>query len=173
MLKRKMLLGALIASSLYVVPMPAAAQVGFYIDVAPPPVRYERAPVYRSGQVWVPGYWDWRGHRHVWVRGHYVRERPGYVYYAPRWEERDGRWFLERERWHRGDHHSYYGGRGYGDRYSYYGGRGYGDRDRDGIPNRYDNDRDNDGRPNHRDRDIDGDGVPNYRDAYPNNPRRY
>lgn len=161
MLKRKMLFGALIASSLYVVPMPAAAQVGFYIDVAPPPVRHEHVPVHRSGHVWVPGYWDWRGHHHVWVAGHYIRERPGYVYYAPRWEQRDGHWFLERERWHRGDHQSSYGG------------RGHGDRDRYVTRNRHDNDRYNDGRPNHRDRDFDGDGVPIYRDPYPDNPRRY
>ena len=62
----------------------------------------------------------------------------------------------------------------------------YGDRDRDGIPNRYDNydnrrtwnqrawgDRDHDGIPNAYDKDRDGDGVRNNRDAAPNNPTRY
>lgn len=170
MLKRKLLLGSMLASSIYVMPLPAAAQVGFYVDIAPPPVRYETVPHHREGHVWVPGYWDWRGHGHVWIRGHWVRERPGYVYYAPRWEDRGGRWYLERERWHRSNYHGHsgYGHSGYG-----YASRGYRDSDRDGIPNRYDNDRDSDGRPNHRDRDIDGDGVPDHRDAYPNNPRRY
>lgn len=160
MLKRKLLLGAMLASSIYVMPLPAAAQVGFYVDIAPPPVRYEPVPYHRPGYVWVPGYWDWRGNGHVWVRGHYVRDRPGYVYYSPRWEDRGGRWYLEHGRWDRGHRHHGYD-------------RGYRDSDRDGIPNRYDRDLDNDGRPNHRDRDIDGDGVPNYRDSYPNNPRRY
>lgn len=58
----------------------------------------------------------------------------------------------------------------------------YGDRDRDGIPNRYDNrrawgDRDHDGIPNAYDRydnrfarDRDRDGVPNRYDRAPNNP---
>jgi hypothetical protein len=61
----------------------------------------------------------------------------------------------------------------------------YGDRDRDGIPNRYDNydnrrawgDRDHDGIPNAYDRydnryarDRDRDGVPDRYDRAPNNP---
>jgi hypothetical protein len=57
----------------------------------------------------------------------------------------------------------------------------YGDRDRDGIPNRYDNynnqaqvpnrrDQDRDGIPNRYDRDRDGDGVPNQWDRAPANP---
>lgn len=128
MMKRKLLLGAMIASSLYVLPMPAAAET--YIKVAPPAPRHEKAHSHRNGHVWVPGYWDWRGQRHVWVKGHYVRERPGYVYHAHRWQERDGRWVLERGRWNRGP---------------------AGDRDRDGIPNRLDRDKDNDGVRNRND----------------------
>ena len=107
------------------VPSPVAAQV--YFNVAPPPARVEVMPAPRSGWVWVPGYWDLRGHRHHWVPGHWERERRGYRFSEPRWVERDGRWYLERPRWHRGD------------------------RDRDGVPNRYDRDRDGDGVPNRRD----------------------
>ncbi len=65
-------------------------------------------------------------------------------------------------------------------------GGAYGDRDRDGIPNRYDNnnnyrnqaqvpnrrDQDNDGIPNRYDTDRDGDGRPNQWDRQPANPHR-
>ena len=58
----------------------------------------------------------------------------------------------------------------------------WGDRDRDGIPNAYDQrnnnrqqargDRDRDGVPNRYDTDRDGDGVPNTWDGKPGNPYR-
>jgi hypothetical protein len=79
-----------------------------------------------------------------------ARERPGYFWHPSRWEQRDGRWYLEKGRWDR-------------QRYARWderrGPRPYGDRDRDGIPNA-------------ADRDRDGDGVPNRRDARPDNPYR-
>jgi hypothetical protein len=78
----------------------------------PPPPRFERVPHPRRGYVWVPGYWQWRGHHHVWVPGTWIVARPGYAYGNPRWIERDGRWYFERGRWR--------------------------DRDRDGIPDRFD-----------------------------------
>jgi len=81
------------------------------VQVAPPPLRVEAIPTPRRGYAWVPGYWNWRGQRHVWVAGSWMRERQGYRYDAPRWQERDGRWTQERGRWSRRD------------------------RDRDGVPN--------------------------------------
>jgi len=45
------------------VPALARTNVDFYVNVAPPPVRYEVAPAPRAGYVWVPGFWDWRGKR--------------------------------------------------------------------------------------------------------------
>jgi hypothetical protein len=114
-----------------------ASGAATYVDVrvAPPAPRMEVVPVARPGYVWVPGHWDWRGHRHVWVGGHWERERRGYVYQNPTWVHDGDRWVLRRGAWSRGD------------------------RDRDGVPNRYDNDRD-------------GDRVPNRYDHHPNNPRR-
>ncbi len=102
-------------------------QHGIFIP-APPPPRREAVPHARKGQVWVPGYWDWRGHRHVWVAGHFEKVRPGYRYRTPQWEQRDGRWELHRGGW---------------------------DRDGDGIANRNDRDRDGDGVPNRRDHQPD------------------
>ncbi len=119
-----------------------------YVREAPPPPRYEPVPHPRHGYVWAPGHWEWRGHRHDWVGGMWIAERPGYVYRAPAWRQRDGGWYMEQNGWARGD------------------------SDHDGIPNRYDNDRDNDGVPNRHDRDRDGDGVPNRYDAHPDNPHR-
>jgi len=70
---------------------------------APPPLRAEVMPAPRAGHVWVPGYWAWQGHRHVWHRGTWVRARPGFVYSSPSWTQRDGRWEFREGRWARGD----------------------------------------------------------------------
>ena len=154
----------------------AAAPISVDIRVAPPAPRYEVVPAARDGYMWVPGHWDWRGRRHHWVSGTWVRERPGYVYTQPTWVNNDGRWYLYRGEWaRRGDRD----GDGIPNRFDRNDGR-YRDRDRDGIPNRWDrvdnrkraHDRDRDGIPNRLDRDRDGDGVRNTRDARPDNPNR-
>ena len=120
---------ALLTASLGSVSLPATAQpYGVSISVAPPAPRVERMPAPRRGYVWVPGYWNWNGHRHTWVAGNWVRERRGHVYAQPQWVQRNGHWELQRGQWRRGD------------------------RDRDGVPNRMDRDRDGDGVPNVSDR---------------------
>jgi len=143
-MRNKMILTTLVASAILATgaAKPALADTEVYLNFGPPAVRYEAVPVVRPGYVWAPGYWDYRGNRHVWVNGHYVRSRPGYVYYAPTWRQDNGRWHLQRERWAP-------------DRVAHSGG----DRDRDGIPN-------------YADRDRDNDGVPNQYDRSPDNPRR-
>jgi len=125
---KKILLAAMVATSLGSIATPAAAAVDIVVQLAPPPLRAERLPPPRRGYVWVPGHWNWNGQRHVWVRGVWLAERRGYRYAHPTWEERDGRWHMQRGRWMRGD------------------------RDRDGIPDRRDRDRDGDGVSNRRDR---------------------
>jgi hypothetical protein len=85
-------------------PRPSAAAVDVWVNIGPPPERVEIIPDPRPGWVWTPGYWDWRGNRHVWHKGVWVRERPGYTFQPHRWVEHDGRWYLERGRWdHRRD----------------------------------------------------------------------
>lgn len=119
---KKLLIAALLASSLGSITIPASSAV-VIVREAPPERRAERVPQARRGYVWVPGHWDWRGNRHVWVKGKYIRNRSGYVYNAPSWEERDGRWHMSRGQWARRD------------------------RDGDGVPNRLDS------RPNNPNRD--------------------
>ncbi len=77
----------------------------------PPPPRYEAVPRPRRGMVWEAGHWEWRGHRHAWVPGHWIKARPGYAYRQPQWNQRGDRWVMDRGGW---------------------------DRDGDGVPNRHD-----------------------------------
>lgn len=124
MLKRKMLLGAIIVSTLGAMPLAASAAVDFRVDIAPPAPRYEVVPAPRHGYVWAPGYWNWRHGHYVWVRGHWEREHRGMYWHPDRWEQRDGHWVLERGGWHRE--------RWERERFA---GR---DRDHDGVPDRID-----------------------------------
>ena len=83
MTTQELFLASLVAATLAGAAVPAAARsnVELYVNFAPPPARYHYVPAPRAGFVWVPGYWHWRGHRHVWVRGHWLRHGP--VYYRP------------------------------------------------------------------------------------------
>src|ERR1700709_548045 len=81
--------------------MPGISSARTYvdIDVAPPPPRVEVVPHERHGYVWAPGYWNWSGHRHVWVKGRYIHERAGHHWVNDNWNQRDGRWHYERGHW--------------------------------------------------------------------------
>lgn len=111
---RKLILGSLVAATLAGISLPAAARanVDFYLNFGPPPPRYEVVPVPRAGFVWVPGYWDWRAHRHHWVKGRWVRYRPGYYYEPVRWVHRGGR-YHRYGGWRHGEHYRHYYGRPY------------------------------------------------------------
>ena len=106
--------GAAAVLSFGTMTLPAAAQAQSIINVQygpPPPARVEVVPGPRRGRIWSPGHYEWRGHRHVWVRVVWLRARPGYAYRAPEWRENNGRWEYRRGAW---------------------------DRDGDGVPNRVD-----------------------------------
>ena len=98
---KKTLVAVMFAASLGAVAAPASAAV--WVRTAPPDPRVEVVPAPRRGHTWAPGYWGYRGHRHVWVAGSWVRNRAGYHYNHARWVEQDGRWRLENRRWARGD----------------------------------------------------------------------
>jgi hypothetical protein len=134
MLKRKLLLGALVASSLGIIPLQASAGFRLSPHTPPPPPREEVIPAPRHGYVWAPGYWDHAHGRYHWVRGHWIRERRGMYWHPDRWENRDGHWVLERGGWHR-------------ERWERERLAERRDRDGDGVPNRFDRAPDN---PNFR-----------------------
>ena len=103
---------ALLALCAFTAPAQARTTATIVIQTAPPPLQYEVMPPPRRNMVWVPGHWEWRGHRHVWVNGYWIKSRPGYVYNPPAWVEINGQWHWRQGGWHNGRGH---------------------DRDRDGI----------------------------------------
>jgi hypothetical protein len=117
-------LAAAAIASLGTLPTAArAAQLSVMIGIAPPAPRVVVMPPPRPGYLWAPGYWNWRGNRHVWQEGSWMRERPGYAYAPPHWVQHDNRWELNRGGWAHADH------------------------DRDGVPNGQDRHPDNAHRP--------------------------
>ncbi|HXK20487.1 MAG TPA: hypothetical protein VNG33_21905 [Polyangiaceae bacterium] len=82
---------------------PALAETFVDVQTAPPVTRVEVVPVRPSPRhVWIRGYWGWDGYHHLWVPGHYVLARRGYVYVEPRWEAAGrGHWHWHRGGWHR------------------------------------------------------------------------
>jgi hypothetical protein len=71
--------------------------------VAPPPapIVEVRPPAPAPGWVWMDGYWNWSGGRHVWIRGRWVAPHPGYHWVGHHWvHEHDG-WRLEEGHWER------------------------------------------------------------------------
>lgn len=85
-----------------VVPAPVpVASTEIYAPDAPPPAPVEVVPaVPFVGAVWVGGYWNWSGGRHVWVPGHYVRANPGYRWQPHYWQRRPGGgWWLRGGVW--------------------------------------------------------------------------
>ena len=70
----------------------ARVDVSVVIGTPPPAVVVETAPVIQPGYVYAPGYWGWDGHRHVWIRGRTIVERPGYAWVGDRWVTESGRY---------------------------------------------------------------------------------
>lgn len=88
------------AGAVYTAPAEARVSVSIYAPVGPPPLRVETVPPSRRGYVWAPGYWSWGHHkRYDWQRGRWVRERRGYHYASPRWEQNGDRWRYYSGRW--------------------------------------------------------------------------
>ena len=99
---RRTLLALALAGCAGGVLAPVPAQADVYVRFGPPAPRYEAVPVMPPGWVWVPGYWNWSGHRYVWVRGRRVHAHPGRHWVQPRWvEDRHGRWRHHGGHWDR------------------------------------------------------------------------
>ena len=76
---KKSLVAALAALTLGGVVLPAYSAV-VVVRQAPPAPREEVAPAARNGYVWRTGHWEWRGNKHHWVKGNWVKARRGYNY---------------------------------------------------------------------------------------------
>jgi hypothetical protein len=96
---KALVMGMCVASSVLAAPAISLAGVVVDVEVAPPPVRVEAVPGPRVGYVWVPGYWDWRGHEHVWVTGRWMHERRGWHYVPEHWVQVGPRWHFEAGHW--------------------------------------------------------------------------
>jgi hypothetical protein len=97
--RKALLLSLCIAASGAAAPIVASAGVVVDIDIAPPVLRVEAVPPARVGYVWAPGFWEWRGHEHVWVAGRWMGERRGYRWEPDRWEQRGPHWHYEPGHW--------------------------------------------------------------------------
>jgi len=96
---RPLVVCASLAGAVAIAPAIAEAQVVVVDPPAPPeevvpPIPYE-------GAVWAPGYYEWRGHRHVWIGGHYMHGRPGYTWRAHEWRREGRGWRMHRGGWER------------------------------------------------------------------------
>jgi hypothetical protein len=54
--------------------------------------------------VWINGYWNWNGDRHVWVAGRWSASRAGWAWTPDRWQRDDrrghrGQYVLARGHW--------------------------------------------------------------------------
>lgn len=103
-----LLAGTLLLGGCVVAPAPVAVGPDMpagvvYAPVAPPAPRVEVIPaVPYPGAVWIDGYWNWSGGRHVWVPGRYARPQPGYRWQPRHWERRPGGdWSLRGGTWAR------------------------------------------------------------------------
>ncbi|HVO89476.1 MAG TPA: hypothetical protein VMV45_13115 [Casimicrobiaceae bacterium] len=95
------------ASAAIAAPMAVyAADFDVQLNVAPPPPRHEVIPASPGeGYVWAPGYWNWEGGQYRWQPGHYMQGHRGERWVGDRWEEREGRWSLNRGHWDRDEEH--------------------------------------------------------------------
>jgi hypothetical protein len=97
------MLAAGFAGSLLAYPLASLARVDIDVDIAPPPVVVETAPV-REGYIYAPGYWDWDNdhHKHVWHKGEYMKDQPGQRYVPYSWEQKNGHYHLNEGHWEHG-----------------------------------------------------------------------
>jgi hypothetical protein len=80
---------------------PAAAAAEIVSNVAPPPLRTERAPAPRDGYVWVAGHWELNGHSYAWVSGTWIAERRGAHWVVDRWDQDGAQWRYVPGHWER------------------------------------------------------------------------
>lgn len=75
---------------------------GEVVTVAPPLAQVDAMGVAPfAGAVWIPGYWNWVGGRHIWVAGRWDHPRDG-MYWEPHvWVHNGAGWHLREGYWAR------------------------------------------------------------------------
>lgn len=72
------------------------------VMVAPPAPRVEYYGVAPApGMIWLGGYWNWYGGRHVWVGGRWEAQRPGYGWVPHQWRQDGPGWRFAPGHWDR------------------------------------------------------------------------
>jgi len=89
-----------VAEEVYQPPAPPVHEV--VIGTPPPaPIEEIRPAIPFAGAIWLPGFWNWQGARHVWVAGRWSASPAGHAWEAHRWEHRpDGQWVHHPGHWH-------------------------------------------------------------------------
>jgi hypothetical protein len=123
---KKILYGAMLATTAIFISPIVHAQVALSINIGPPPLPiYAQPPIPGDGYMWTPGYWSWNTDEndYYWVPGTWVLApfegalwTPGY------WGWGDGSYAWHRGYW--GSHIGYYGGINYGFGYTGVGYQG-------------------------------------------------
>ena len=93
-MKTRLIAPLVVALGFTAAPALSATVDYFEVQSPPPALQVETVPAPVTGQVWVPGYYDYRDGQYVWSAGRYEPDRPGYVYVAPRYEE--GKYYVGR-----------------------------------------------------------------------------
>ena len=83
-------------------PGPAPAQEVIVQQAPPEPIVEVRPATPFGGAVWIPGYWQWNGFRHVWVGGHWSAPRAGWVWEPHHWQPTPRGYVWVRGHWRRG-----------------------------------------------------------------------
>jgi hypothetical protein len=84
----------------YEPPPPPATVVEIQTAPPAPIVEVRPAPPLR-GAVWIPGYWQWNGQRHMWIGGRWSAPRAGFRWEPDHWVHGDHGWRVEHGRWAR------------------------------------------------------------------------
>lgn len=93
-------MGAAFFAAGCVVNEPESPPRGVVVSGPPPaPVREDRPPQPAADSVWVAGYWHWTGMQYAWIPGHWDSPPPGSAWNAPKYSQRDGKYFYESGGW--------------------------------------------------------------------------
>jgi hypothetical protein len=58
----------------------------YYVSSRPVEPHYARPASPYADAYWVPGEWEWRDGRYVYINGYWARPRGGHVYVAGHWQ---------------------------------------------------------------------------------------